>query len=389
MTTPLTPEETGGLPRIVRWARNIAAAGLALYLLIGLFGNVRAVLNHQLDLFPEPVTWPAFLSGETTAKVASALADAPLQTQSARLQRGLGWELFADLGPRVREGCPGWLFITDELQIHPRGVEDMRIRADVLAQMRDALKARNIDLLVVTVPDKSRIEDAYLCGLNRPLALDARLQDWESMLRMRGINSIELQPVLHEAQRRNGTPVFLHTDTHWNEAGADAAAQATAARILAQGVQPVPVQHWQVHKRPEQLGDLIRLAGLDQWPAHRPLQSDEVQSSQFEVAAPENAKLSMDDLFGDVQTPNIALIGTSFSNISHFGRFIEQHLQTRIGRFAKDGGDFDGAAHEYFTGPAFKQNPPQLLIWEVPERVLQLPDGAATRELLGLLSDTR
>ena len=38
-----------------------------------------------------------------------------------------------------------------------------------------------------------------------------------------------------------------------------------------------------------------------------------------------------------------------------------------------DGGEFSGAAKDYFASPAFRETPPQLLIWEIPERDLQSP----------------
>ena len=44
-----------------------------------------------------------------------------------------------------------------------------------------------------------------------------------------------------------------------------------------------------------------------------------------------------------------------------------------LGNFAKDGGEFSGAARDYFASPAFRETPPQLLIWEIPERDLQSP----------------
>jgi len=360
---------------VVRWARNLAAAGLLIFLLAGLGTTLRDVLQHRLDVFPEPVTWSSFLTGRTTANVARAMASAPVPVAAARLQRGISWELLADLGPHVRTGCPGWLFIADELRVHPQRAKDLSARADVLARVHEALRARGIALLVVTVPDKSRIEASRLCGLARPTALDDRLRQWNELLLEHGIAHLDFQATLRDAQQRSGQPMFLRTDTHWNEAAAEAAAQTTAAAVRAQGVRPVPEQHWQVYRQAEQLGDLIRLAGLDRWQAKRPLQADHVQASHFKPVDADEAAPDDQELFGDADAPNIALIGTSFSNTSNFGRFLEQHLQVRLGRFAKDGGDFDGAAKAYFASDAFRQNPPRLLIWEVPERVLQLPDA--------------
>ncbi|WP_411558839.1 alginate O-acetyltransferase AlgX-related protein, partial [Pseudomonas syringae] len=80
---------------------------------------------------------------------------------------------------------------------------------------------------------------------------------------------------------------------------------------------------------------------------------------------------NLDDLFGDSNLPNVALIGTSFSRNSGFVGFLQRELGAPIGNFAKDGGEFSGAANVYFDNPAFRQTPPKLLIWEIPERDLQ------------------
>jgi alginate O-acetyltransferase complex protein AlgJ len=48
-------------------------------------------------------------------------------------------------------------------------------------------------------------------------------------------------------------------------------------------------------------------------------------------------------------------------------------LGASIGNFAKDGGEFSGAAKAYFASPAYLQTPPKVLIWEIPERELQTP----------------
>ena len=48
-------------------------------------------------------------------------------------------------------------------------------------------------------------------------------------------------------------------------------------------------------------------------------------------------------------------------------------LGASIGNFAKDGGEFSGAAKAYFANPAYLQTPPKVLIWEIPERDLQSP----------------
>ena len=50
--------------------------------------------------------------------------------------------------------------------------------------------------------------------------------------------------------------------------------------------------------------------------------------------------------------------------------------------FARDGGNFWGSAGAYFSSDAFEQTPPRLIVWEIPERTLQLPPAAGERWVL-------
>ena len=119
---------------------------------------------------------------------------------------------------------------------------------------------------------------------------------------------------------------------------------------------------------------MVKLAGLDGLPAGLQPRPEMAQQSRFEVvrdAAVASAGKTVDaDLFGDAELPSIALIGTSFARNSNFVPFLEHKLHRQVGNFALDGGDFDGAARAYLRSPAFKQTPPKLLVWEIPERVL-------------------
>jgi alginate O-acetyltransferase complex protein AlgJ len=98
-----------------------------------------------------------------------------------------------------------------------------------------------------------------------------------------------------------------------------------------------------------------------------------VASSSLTARVAATETLAEDDLFGDSQLPNVAVIGTSFSRNSNFMPFLEQAVGASVGNFALDGGAFSGAAKAYFASSAFKQTPPKLIVWEIPERDLQAP----------------
>ncbi|MDF0734242.1 cell division protein FtsQ [Pseudomonas entomophila] len=347
-------------------------AGLAMFgfMLLGLTTCLWAMLTGKVDLWPEHLGWEGVRDGEITHHIARELSHVSVAKHAADLERGFSWLTLGDTGPRVRSGCPGWLFLADETRIHPHAEANAEARARKVVAVRDWLAAWNIRLVVLLVPDKSRIAVAKLCGMTRAPALAERLAHWKARLQQAGIATAD--PTA--AMQAIGSASFLRTDTHWSERGAEAAAKAAAEQVRATGVTPSPAQHLVRSVPPEarRAGDLVRLAGLDWLPERLQPPGERVAPSHFEVTQ-DAAAGSEDDLFGDSQLPNVALIGTSFSRNSNFAPFLEQALRAAVGNFAKDGGEFSGAAREYFASEAFKQTPAQVVVWEINERDLQKP----------------
>lgn len=326
-----------------------------------------------------PVAWlapdldrDALLHGELTHHLAKQLPAAPLPQQAADLERGASWLMLADLGPRVREGCHGWLFLTDELSPQPRAEHNARAKAQAVIDLRQQLAQQGIQLLVAIVPDKSRIASSALCHLYRPASLASRVNQWRGQLQAGGVPVIDLG----ERLMSWGKQAYLRTDSHWSEAGAQAAATLLAQGVRDLGIAPSPQQAFELTRAPlaPRPGDLVRLAGIDWLPLVLQPPTDQVAASHIEPRRQQDQKdqkEDLDDLFGDSALPNIALIGTSFSRNSGFAGYLQQALGAPIGNFAKDGGAFSGAAKAYLSSPAFRQTPPALLIWEIPERDIQ------------------
>ena len=368
MSAPALPPSPAPQPPSAASTRLAPLAGgvFALFLAVGLGSCAWALLTDRLSLWPEQVDRHALLEGEITHHIAKELAKAPLPEAAARLERGASWLLLGDTGPRVRQGCPDWLFLAEELDVPRQAAANARARAQTVIELRQQLAARHIQLLVAVVPDKSRIAADQLCGLRRPAAFASRIADWTRMLSAARVPVLDLTAVLAPL----GSNAFLRTDTHWNETGAEAAARALAAYLQALPFQATPAREFSRTALPPTTrpGDLVRLAGLDWLPPRLQPTPEQPSHTQVDSRAPASAS---DDLFGDGDLPNVAVIGTSFSRNSNFLPFLEQALGASVGRFAKDGGHFAGAARDYFASPAFRQTPPQLLVWEIPDREIQ------------------
>lgn len=362
---PLALPQTAASGRLLRAIPAAVLAGLMGYGLYAAVAKGVGALAVQ-DLAPA-----SLLDGEHRKALSATLTSTDYADAAARLGREADWLVMRDLGPQVRQGCPGWLFLADEFRQHRDAAVHSAQRAGALARVGHALSRRGVRLLVVVVPDKSRIEAAQLCGFQRPVAFADRASTFVQQVQAGGVQVVDLTRTLEQS----AAPPFLRTDTHWNETGSSLAADAVAAGVRGTGIAIAKVAPPQITAQaatPRE-GDLVRLAGIERLPQRLQPSPDVVPQSTVAAAAAGGA----DDLFGDAALPQVALVGTSFSRNANFAPLLATALGSAVAGFAKDGGDFSGAAQAYFASAAFRQNPPLVLIWELPERVIQMPPGSA------------
>ena len=343
------------------------------FMVVSFASVVWLLISGKVDLLPPNLTQDQVLHGEVTHKIAKQLSMAVVPERAADLERAASWLTFHDTGARVRPGCDGWLFLTDEMRINRHAQDNADTKAAAVLDIQQRLAKRGIELLVTVVPDKSRIGASQLCDLRRPAQLQHRAEAWVAALNKAGVKAVDLAPTLQPL----GAAAFLRTDTHWSETGSSAAAKAIAEHVQAMGISATPHTEYArtVQSPARRPGDLVHLAGLDWLPLGSQPAPETVAASAFseKKSGANGGGDNLDDLFGDDNLPNVALIGTSFSRNSNFLGFLQQALGAPVGNFAKDGGEFSGGANTYFNNPAFKDTPPKLVIWEIPERDIQTP----------------
>ena len=383
-----TPEHTITLAQPddpVARTRPLAGASLLIFLFAGLLSSGWLIGSGQLEPLPPKLSATQILDGAITHQIAKELSKAAFPTTFAKLERGASWLLLNDTGPRVRSGCTDWLFLADELKVNHQAQRNADAKLQAVIDLKEQLSQRHISLLVVIVPDKSRIASAQRCSLHRPASFEERIQSWTAKLNVARLANLDLTGALAPL----GPQAYLRTDTHWSESGAKAAAEAIAQHLKTLGITATPRRSFNESHAPLAIrpGDLVHLAGIDWLPLEwQPTPEWIAQTSIREI--PDVSADSPDnegDLFGDTDLPNTALIGTSFSRNSNFAGFLQQALGALVGNFAKDGGAFSGAANSYLNNPAFKETPPKLIIWEIPERDLQ---SAYAEEDQSLLNDS-
>jgi alginate O-acetyltransferase complex protein AlgJ len=315
----------------------------------------------------ETLTPKEFLGGHTAAAVNYAMAhNLPIGDQLAAAGGILRWRVFGSGGPQVTVGCDNWLYLTEELRPWPGSDAAMQARAATLHQIATELAAQGIALQIVLVPDKARVESAHACGVPYSAQSRGRYAAFAGML-----GGLHVTDVL-KAFEGVRNPLYYRTDTHWNQDGAALAAAATASTTDAPVARDRPF-HTDYAPEADRAGDLLRLMSLDKVPdlaiPLRPLPDRQKTATTTETNPPADTG----DLLGDAPVAEIVLLGSSYSVNANFLGALEQAFSAPIGQFAQSGGAFWASARDYFRSPAFTETPPKLVIWEIPERVVNQP----------------
>ena len=246
--------------------------------------------------------------------------------------------------------------------------------------LADGLKAQGIALLVVLVPDKRRVEQAGACGVRYAEQAQGRYGAFLAMLG--GLRVVDLLATYGGIRNQ----LYYRTDTHWNQDGAAIAAAAVAAATDAAIDRDRPF-HTDYGPEAARAGDLLRLMSLESVPDGLPIKLRPLPDREAPATTAEtNPPAQTGGLLDDAPVPEVILLGSSYSVNANFLGALEQSLAAPVGQFAQAGGAFWLAARDYFRSPAFHETPPKLVIWEVPERVVNQP---ATAEETAFLRNWR
>lgn len=352
------------------WHRALAW-GVAALLVVGLCMAVIA-LARQADN-GERFDLAGWRDGTLGHQIEGTI-DVPYARTLHRWQAALRYRMLGDLGHQVREGCPGWLFYADGLRPPPAAAGQVRqigvpgadalldARIATLHRYADALRKDGIRLVVVTVPDKARVETQALCGLHQDARMTQRLTGWQQALDAADVTRVELLPTLQQA-----SPAYFRTDVHWNARGAQAAADVIGAAVLPLlgGRGEGRFEHQQGAAEPR-VGDLLTLAGLGDVPdAWRPAP---------DMVAPQTiSAVHSGGLLDDAPPVEVMLAGSSFSRRSEFAGRLGEQLGREVWNVSLDDGQFDRAMQAMWNKRATWPKSVRVLVWEMSEDALHLP----------------
>jgi len=294
----------------------------------------------------------------------------PIRKAAVQTIGALRYLLFREGEEGVLVGEGGWLFTSEEFACPPDGPQVMAENLGFVREVRDLLARRGIDLIVVLLPSKARIYADKLGRYRLPPCAAVRYEEFRHAVLELGIDCPDLLTALREARSRE--EVFFRTDTHWRPYGAAAAAAAAAEAGRPRLDRKSSPRSRYVTRRlgvRDFQGDLLRFVPLGRFQRILGIPSERVEV--LETEAREESPLG---LFDRPVIP-VALVGTSYSagRTWNFDGALKEALEADVLNLGAEGRGPFLPMRTYLSGQTFDQVPPDLVLWEIPERCLQEP----------------
>jgi alginate O-acetyltransferase complex protein AlgJ len=300
----------------------------------------------------------------------------PIKRLGTNLWAALDFKVFNEGRPGVILGKDQWLYTDEEFDPVANSEQIEAENFALIRGVRDQLKQHGVQLVMAIVPAKARLYPEHI-GAQTPTSLHADLyQQFHAQAQQAGIVAPDLLAPLQQAKQQG--QVFLRTDTHWTPMGAEVVAQNLSKAIAAQMPLSGTPQQYQTEavKTEPYKGDLTTFLPLDPLFSNLLPKPDELQQ-RATTAVNSSADSSSDAgdaaLFANNDIP-VALVGTSYSANPHWNFLgaLQQSLKSDVVNYAEDGHGPILPMLKYLQTDAFKNSPPQVLIWEFPERYLPM-----------------
>jgi len=337
------------------------AAFLALLIVLGGL-SLRAFSNFSLP--PEAT----FVDGGM-AKAIETHYDKqfPVKSLGTSLWAGLEFMLFGTGRPGVVIGRDQWLFSDEEFKPVAHADHNISDNWALIRGVNRELARHNVRLVMAIVPAKHRLYPEYV-GEVRPHDLHQGLfHEFHRQAQQASILAPDLLSPLRRTKQQ-GRQVFLRTDTHWTPEGAEVVARQLGEAIHRNQLLKAKPQVFvtEVVEVKEREGDLVTFLPFEPlFPELLP------PPDRLQQRVTEKADADTVDLFGDEQIP-VALVGTSYSADPswNFDGALREALMSDLTNHAESGRGPILPMLKYLQSDDLRNHPPQVVIWEFPERYL-------------------
>ena len=280
--------------------------------------------------------------------------------------------LFQEGRKGVLIGKDGWLFTNEEFIADKNRNELIVNNKKFILDTATSLKENNINLIVAFVPAKARVMHEKLGDYKYPIYNQSFYSEMIDFFNERNIVAPNLNTTLNQ---RND--VFFKTDTHWTPKASLLTAKKIASNAnqndLFTGLDNYVFTTPQSEKFD---GDLTRYVPAGDLNKKYNINENQSLYRNVTLNANDNDKNEIEtDLFGDNNIP-VTLVGTSYSAnpLWNFQNHLKYYLKSDVYNAADEGQGPFTTMKEYIQSDEYKNTPPQLIIWEIPERYMSLPE---------------
>jgi alginate O-acetyltransferase complex protein AlgJ len=342
------------------WLHYLSGVFILLFLVSGF---ILMLLSPTMFKSPQKPLW----NGEWSLAYEAALNKSLAFRQAAIDTWGtLDYVLFKEGRDGVLVGNEGWLFTSEEFKFYPEGEKGIQEKLELASLAQAQLAEQGINLVVALIPSKARVYSEHLGRYSLPSYNQDLYQKFIEELEARNTTVINLLEPLQSAKAEQD--VFLKTDTHWTPFGAEIVAKEIARVVAEKGLLPSLDSSTYQTKAVETIdhkGDLLSYIPLGTLQERIGPKFDRLEQRATEGSS-ENG-----GLFGSSSIP-VVLVGTSYSanTLWNFDGALKEALGVDVLNVANQGEGPVVPMQDYLAGNDLKDTPPELVIWEIPERFI-------------------
>lgn len=267
----------------------------------------------------------------------------------------------------VNLGYHGWLFLSQErLTFDLKSVPDL---VSKLAVFNKYFRKNNTKVIFTIIPTKYELYGKF--ESKHSSVSEEAYPEMMRQFKQKGMTIVDANDVLSQARDR-GILVWMRRDTHMSPQGGQLLGREIANHILANNYLNAKkdAKYSLSFKKQQWPSDLWRLV----YP------QDQIFYPQFEdIIVPEITFVKNQSEILEDFAPEVILIGTSYSikpsNAIAVG--LEQGLKSEVLNLGKDSGEIWGSMDYYLREQESKLRSPKIIVWEIPERVIN--DGAIAK----------
>lgn len=251
-------------------------------------------------------------------------------------------------------GHDGWVFRThtdfqDDFELNDAGMKRF-------SRLQQAFKHQSIELVIALLPTRGMMHADQV--ISDDFDQGAAWNSYNKLAQQIRDTGISVAVVEQEETSNN---FFYKRDHHWNSSGAKMMAQAVAQQVKA-----IPV-----YDSFNKESFVTEKAGADEQKGTFSKFINKTCDFDLEGERVDLYKTVSDtDLFGDIQSADIVLIGTSNStqnaSKANFDGFLKEYIGADVDNRSVSGGGADTAFYQWLHSDDYQIDKPKVVIWEIP-----------------------